>query len=111
MESKYKGMNIFQEAKQRKIDGMGYRSRRFKTIWQSKEKSWNSLIVSWGIRWSNKWQLLPVKNVSDNSHRALSFGLWKLYFEISYCRRGTFKQKGRKLFFRNYLWKFYQLVS
>ena len=31
-------------------------------------------------------QLLPIWNVSDNCHRALMFGFWKLHFTISYAR-------------------------
>lgn len=107
---KYEGMSIFQEAEQRKIDGGGYRARRFKMLWQSKKCSWQHLAIEWGIRWSDKWQIFPVGNVSDNNHRALIFGFWKLYFSISYARNKTFNQD-RKLFLRKKLWKFYQLVS
>ena len=107
---KYEGMGIFQEAKQRKIDGMGYRARRFKILWESKKCSWQHLSIEWGIRWSDKWQLFPIGNASDNNHRALIFGVWKLYFLISYARNHSFNQD-RKLFLRKKLWKFYQLVS
>ena len=69
METKnYDGMGIFQEAKQREIDGMGYRARRFKIVWQSNKVSWQHLMIEWGIRWSDKWQFLPIRNVSDNCH-------------------------------------------
>ena len=80
----YEGMGIFQEAKQRRIDGMGYRARRFKTIWKSKKVSWRHLTIDWGIRWSDKWQILPLWYVRDNCHRALMFGFWKLHFTIFY---------------------------
>jgi hypothetical protein len=107
---KYDGMGIFQEAKQRKIDGMGYRARRFKILWQSKTCSWQHLMFEWGIRWSDQWQLFPIRNVSDNCHRAIMFGFWKLHLTVSYARAGSFNQD-RKLFLRQKLWKFYQLVS
>jgi hypothetical protein len=105
---KYEVMGIFQEAKQRKLDGMGYRSRRFKIIWQSKTCSWQHLMIEYGIRWSDQWQLLPIVNVSDNNHRAIMIGFWKLYITLSYARARTFNQD-RKLFLRKMLWKFYQL--
>lgn len=104
----YEGMNIFQEAKQRKIDGMGYRSRRFKNVWESKTCAWQHLMVEWGIRWSDNFQILPIRNVSDNCHRAIMFGFWKLYFTISYSRKSYFNQN-RKFIFREKLWKLYQL--
>ena len=107
---KYDGMGIFQEAKQREIDGMGYRARRFKILWQSKKCSWQHLMIEWGIRWSDQWQLLPIRNASDNCHRAIMFGFWKLHLTVSYARAGYFNQD-RKLFLRKKLWKFYQLVS
>jgi hypothetical protein len=107
---KYEGMGIFQEAKQRKLDGMGYRARRFKILWQSKTCSWQHLMIEWGIRWSDQWQLFPIRNVSDNCHRAIMFGFWKLHLTVSYARAGSFNQD-RKLFLRQKLWKFYQLVS
>ena len=107
---KYDGMGIFQEAKQRNVDGMRYRARRFKILWQSKKCSWQHLMIYWGIRWSDQWQILPIRNVSDNCNRAIMFGFWKLYFTLSYARAGYFNQD-RKLFLRKKLWKFYQLVS
>lgn len=106
---KYSGMGVFQEAKKRKIDGMGYRARRFKTIWKSKKCSWQHLMFEWGIRWSDRRQIIPIWNVSNNCNRALTFGFWKLHFTISYARAGYFNQN-RKLFLRKPLWKFYQLV-
>lgn len=109
-EKKYDGMGIFQEAKQREIDGMGYRARRFKIIWQSKTCSWQHLIIEWGIRWSDQWQLFPIRNVSDNCHRAIMFGFWKLHLTLSYARANSFNQN-RKLLFRKTLLKFYQLVA
>ena len=108
--NKYEGMGIFQEAKERKKDGMGYRAERFKIIWQSKKVSWQHIAICWGIRWSDRWQLFPIWNVSNNSKRALLFGLWKLHFTVEYARKESFNQD-RKLLFRRTLWKFYQLVS
>ena len=107
---KYDGMGIFQEAKQRKIDGMGYRASRLKIVWQSHKCSWQHLMLDWGIRWSDQWQILPIKNVSDNCRRAIMFGFWKLHLTISYARAVCFNQN-RKLFLRQKLKKFYQLVS
>jgi len=104
----YDGMGIFQEARQREIDGMGYRANRFKILWQSKNCSWQHLAIMWGIRWSGQWQIFPIGNVSDNLHRAIMFGFWKLYFTISYARRKSFNQS-RKFLFRKQLWRFYQL--
>lgn len=103
-------MNIFKEAKQKELEGMGYRARRFKIIWKNKKVSWNLLAFEYGIRWSDKWQILPIWNVSHNCQRSLMFGFWKLYFTISYARSGYFNQD-RKLFLRKQLWKLYQLIS
>jgi len=108
--NRYEGMNIFQEAKQRKIEGFGYCVNRCKVIWQSKKFSWQYLVIIYGIRWSEKWQIFPIWNVSDNTHRAIMFGFWKLYLTVSYVRADSFNQD-RKLPFRRLLWKFYQLVS
>lgn len=106
----YDGMGIFQEARQRKKEGKGYRASRMKFLWKNKECSWNWLVISWGIRWSNQWQIFPICNTSHNGQRSLMFGVWKLYFEIAYGRKKSFNQD-RKLFLRRPLWKFYQLVS
>lgn len=105
---KYEGMGIFQEAKQRSIDGMGYRARCFKIVWQSKKVSWQHIMFDWGIRWSDKWQLLPIWNVSDNCHRALMFGFWKLHFTISYARAENCHYLFKMPFYRQ-LRKFYLL--
>ncbi len=111
MDSKnYNGKGIFQEAKQRNIDGMGFRSRRFKILWSNKNCGHNWLAIEWGIRWSDKWQLFPIWNASDNCSRSIMFGIWKLYFQIDYHRKSSFNQN-RKLPFRKNLCKFYQLVS
>jgi hypothetical protein len=107
---KYSGMGVFQEAKQRNIDGMGYRARRFKIIWKSKICDWNWIALEWGIRWSDKWQLWPVWNTSNNCQRSVSFGIWKIHFEIVYHRKKSFNQD-RKLFLRKPLWSLYQLVA
>jgi len=101
-------MNIFLTAKLSEIKGMGYRARKHYTFWKSKKCSWCRIFCEYGIRWSDKWQLFPIWNVSHNSQRALSFGFWKLYFEIGYYRENSFNQK-RKYPFRNKLWNFYQL--
>ena len=105
---KYDGMGIFQEAKQREIDGTGYHSTRFKTIWKSKNCDWNHLTATWGIRYSDQWQLFPIWNVSDNCKRAVMFGLWKLHITISYSRATSFNHN-RKLLFRRRLWRIYLL--
>lgn len=81
-----------------------------KIIWQSKKCSWQHLMIRWGIRSANHIQLIPIKNVSDNCHRTIMFGFWKIYFTVSYARAGYFNQD-RKLFLRKKLWKFYQLLS
>lgn len=108
--NKYSEMGIFKEARERNKDGMGYRSRRYMTIWQGKKQTWQHIHIEWGIRWSDKWQFFPIWNASNNSERSLLFGIWKLYFQISYHRAGSFNQD-RKMFLRRKLWKFYQLVS
>lgn len=110
LENKYKGMSIFKEARQRKLDGMGYRARRFKMLWENKECGHNWLAIAWGIRWSDKWQLIPIWNTSDNCNRSITFGIWKLYFQIDYHRKNSFNQY-RKFILRNKLWRFYQLID
>lgn len=107
---KYLGMSVLQEARQREIDGMGYRARRFKTLWKSKTCDWNWFAIEWGIRWSDKKQIFPIWNSSHNGQRAVKFGLGLWYFEFAYYRKSQFNQN-RKLFMRQRLWKFYQLVS
>jgi len=107
---KYEAMGIFEEAKQREIEGMGYRARRFKLLWENKNCGHNWLAIEWGIRWSDYWQLFPIWNSSNNCSRSITFGIWKLYFEIDYHRKNSFNQR-RKLFLREPLWRFYQLVS
>lgn len=102
-------MNIFHEARQRKTEGYGYRANRFRMIWQSKKCSWQHVRLDWGIRWSDQWQIFPIKNVSNNSCRSLMFGFWKLHLTITYARAKSFNQD-RKLFMRQRLWKLYQLV-
>ena len=41
-------MGVLQEAKQREIDGMGYRARRFKLLWENKKCGLSSLATIWG---------------------------------------------------------------
>lgn len=106
---KIKRRNIFQEAKQRKQEGMGYRANRMKWIWHNKKCGWNNLHIEYGIRWSDRWQIFPIWNVSNNSQRALMFGIWKLHFTIVYCREKSFDQRSR--FLMSKLRKFYQLVD
>ena len=103
-------MNIFKEANQSQKKGDGYKARRFKIIWKSKSCSWNYIVIDWGIRWSDNWQLFPIWNVSNNCSRSLLFGIWKVYFQISYKRKDSFNQR-RKFLFRKKLWRFYQLVN
>lgn len=107
---KYDGMGVFQEAKQREIDGMGYRARRFKIVWQNKNTAWNWLMFNWGIRWSDKWQIFPIWNTSNNNDRALLFGIGKLYFEVIYSRKKRFNYE-RKHFVNGHFRKLYQLIS
>jgi hypothetical protein len=107
--ARYFGKTIFQEAKLKEQDGFGYRARRF-FVFSLSEVPWHHLTIEYGIRWSDKLQLFPVWNSSHNGQRALLFGLWKLYFEISYYRKQSFNQK-RKYFMRNKLRRFYQLVA
>jgi hypothetical protein len=107
---KYTGMGIFQEAKQRGIDGMGYRATRQRIIRLSKECSWNIIRLSWGIRWSDEFQVFPIWNMSHNCDRSLLFGFWKLYFQVSYSRKGTFNHN-RPFISNRWVRKFYQLVA
>ena len=109
-EEDFKRMNIFEEARCRKNNGYGYHSRKFRVVWNSKKVSWNYIMIDWGIRWGDRIQYFPIWNTSNNCDRSLLFGFWKLYFQIRYCRKGSFNQK-RKFFMRKKLWRFYQLVS
>lgn len=101
--------NIFKEAEQKELNGMGYRARRFKIIWQNKKVSWNWLAFEYGIRWSDKWQVFPIWNLSHNNQRSILFGFWKLYFQVIWHRKKSFNQI-RRLLFRKPLWNFYKLV-
>jgi hypothetical protein len=103
-------MNIFKEAKQRELEGMEYCARHFKILWKNKEITWNWLGVEYGIRDSDRWQLFPIWNLSHNCQRSLCFGIWKLYFQIIWFRKGSFNQD-RKFIFRKRFWKFYQLFT
>lgn len=107
--ARYFGKTIFQEAALKEKDGFGYRATRSIILWSSKTCAWQHLLLRYGIRWSDKLQWFPVWNTSNNCDRSLLFGFWKLYFEISYARKGSFNQK-IKYFMRNPLWKFYRLV-
>ena len=110
MSNIYKGMGVFQEAKQRKKDGYGYRASRRKMLWQSKETSWRHLSISYGIRWSDIWQILPIWNNSHNGQRAIQFGVWKLFFEISISRKSPYPYMQKFLFINNHrVKKFYLL--
>ncbi|MFA5299766.1 MAG: hypothetical protein WC389_16395 [Lutibacter sp.] len=97
---KYDGMGIFQEAKQREIDGYGYHATRCKVLWNGKKASWQHIIVIWGIRFSERWQLFPIWNTSNNSNRSLSFGIWKLFLQISYSRAKSCNYLFKMPFFR-----------
>ena len=103
-------MNIFKEAKQNKLKKLGYKATRFVIVWKNENVSWNWSAFKYGIRWSDKLQFFPIKNVSNNSQRSLMFGFLKLYFQVILHRRTSFNQS-RKLILRKKLWKFYQLVS
>jgi len=109
MKSKYYGMSVFQEAKQRENDGMGYRASRYKIIWSgNREESWQHISIRYGIRWSDNWQIFPIRNVSDNCHRAIMFGFWKLYFELNYARAKNCHYLFKMPYFRQ-LRRFYLL--
>jgi len=103
-------MNIFKQAAENKKNGLGYCSRNYKILWENTKVTWNYSAIEWGIRYTNKWQIFPIWNTSNNCQRSLMFGFWKLYFQIKYCRSTYFNQN-RKLFLRKKLWKFYQLIS
>ncbi|MES2285798.1 MAG: hypothetical protein V4547_08940 [Bacteroidota bacterium] len=96
-------MNIFKEAKESKTRGTGYCAT--KTVKLSERTT-----LRYGIRRSDMWQIFPIWNTSHNLQRALLFGVWKVYFEITYRRINQFNQN-RKLLFRRKFWKFYQLIS
>jgi len=81
-----------------------------KTLWASPDVPWQHLSIRWGCRNSDMWQIIPIKNVSDNCNRAIMIGFWKAHITISYSRAGYFNQK-RKLPFRRRLLKFYQLFA
>lgn len=55
-------------------------------IWKTanKENSWRHWFVSFGIRRSDMWQLLPIWLTGNNCQKSLMFGMWKLYLEIGY---------------------------
>ena len=98
--------NIMEKSK---YNGQAYHSNHSKIIWKSKKCSWQYVMLNWGIRWSDQWQIFPFRNLSDNCCRSIMVGFWKLYVTISYVRAESFNQN-RKLFLRKRLWKFYQLV-
>jgi len=81
-----------------------------KTLWKSRKVAWQHLSIRFGVRDSHIWQIIPIKNESDNSNRAIMIGFWKAHITISYSRVGSFNQE-RKLPFRRRLLKFYQLVA
>lgn len=101
-------MNIFKEARKNEKAGNGYKAGRFKIIWQDKKVGHNYIGIEWGIRWSDFNQILPIWNTSHNNRRSLTFGIWKLYFQINYNRKYPFNQS-IKFIFRNKLRKLYQL--
>lgn len=108
----FTGIGIFEEARNRKICGYGYNASRIFTVWQTKSKqnTWNRLCFRYGIRNTSMMQYYPIWNMSNNSERALLFGIRKLYFQIVYYRSGSFNQNRRYPFRENrWLWKFYQL--
>lgn len=106
----FQNLTLFKEAALRKLCGYGYHAERYKILWKSTQFSWNWFGIRYGLRYSDKLQIFPIWNVSHNNQRALMLGCWKFYIAIIYCRKYSFNQK-RKLFLRNKLWKFYQLVS
>ena len=56
------------------------------TVWQTsnKEKSWRHVFISFGIRRSDMWQLIPIWLTGNNCQKSVMFGFWKLFFEIGY---------------------------
>lgn len=58
------------------------------TIWESNKTNEPSkhVFVSFGIRRSDKWQIFPIWDMSNNCQKSYLFGFWKLYFEIGYYR-------------------------
>ena len=105
-------MNIVKKIKTkafwRWIENKGYNARFCKVLWKSKNVAWNWLAISWGIRRSDRFQVFPVWNMSNNSSRSLLFGFGFWYFEIQYHRKKSFNQR-RKLPFKSRFRKFYQL--
>ena len=71
-------MNIFKEAKQKELKGMGYRARRFKIIWKNKKVSWNWLALADA----------PMANLIKTTVRAivgaLTHGPWPLDLAARY---------------------------
>lgn len=55
-------------------------------IWQTsnKEESWRHIFIDFGIRRSDMWQLFPIRLYKNNTEKSVTFGFWKLYFEIGY---------------------------
>jgi hypothetical protein len=100
---------IFKEARINKENGKGYKAYRHFILWENSNTSWNHISFRYGIRWSDKWQLFPIWNMSDNNNRSLLFGLWKVYCEFSYHRKGTFNQN-INFPFKYKLSRFYRLM-
>lgn len=101
-------MNIFKKAKENKIRTGDYFCHTYKVLWQSKKVNWNHIGISYGIRRSNKWQIFPIMNTSNNCVRSIQFGVWKFYFEARYARAG-YGDYLYKYPFANKLIKFYLL--
>ena len=104
--TRYFGLTILQEAKKKQKDGFGFRAFRSVFLWKSNKCAWQHFVIRYGIRWSDKLQIFPIWNVSNNCNRALMIGVWKFYFEISYARKGNFNQKQKMIFGR----KIHQLL-
>lgn len=59
-------------------------SHNMVVLWRSKKNSYTWFAIGYGIRRSDRIQLFPVWNMSNNSQKSLLFGFWKLYVQIIY---------------------------
>lgn len=103
-------MNIFKKSKQRQQKRLGYNCNVSTVIWENKNVSWNWISYGYGIRNSNKLQIFPIWNMSHNNQRSLLFGIWKIYFKITYHRNKSFNQSKYR-FMGKKLRKLYQLID
>jgi len=58
-------------------------SLNYFTLWHSSDPgNERKIFLGYGIRQGHQWQLLPIKNTSNENKRALMFGTWKIFLEI-----------------------------